>query len=299
MEGEPQEEATLFPTTVGEKLRAAREAQGIDLADIAQRTRIPLRHLEAIERGNYSLLPSITYAVGFAKAYARAVDVDEVAIARDVRSELGTAPERPAPMPSYEMRDSTRSPPSALVWIGLVVAVLVLVGAGLWYGTDLFRGAPAPENLSLVEPTPTPTPTPSATPVGGGQVSLIALDSVWLRVSDATGKTLFEKQMATGERYDVPADADHPKVKTARADKIQVTVNGSNVAPLGPPEQAIEVEVSAEALLSRGTTDATPTPVPAAVSTPAPAARRPAARPTTPPAATPVPSPSPTQTPAG
>jgi len=265
MEGEEPEDATLFPTSVGEKLRAAREAQGIDLADIAARTRIPLRHLEAIERGNYAKLPSSTYALGFAKAYARAVEVDEVAIARDLRVELGDRYElRPALAPAYEMRDSNRTPPSGLVWIMLLVAVVVLAGVGVWYGTDWFRGsAPAPEGLVVPEPSPT-APAAQPTPVAAGQVSLIALDSVWLRVTDASGKKLFEKEMAPGERYDVPADADHPVAKTGRADKIQVTVNGSNVAPLGPPETTVETAVSAEALLARGT--ATPTPTPAATT---------------------------------
>lgn len=263
MEGEPQEEATLFPTTVGEKLRAAREARDVNLADIAASTRIPLRHLEAIERGNYAQLPSSTYALGFAKAYARAVGVDEVAIARDLRVELGDRYDRVTPPPiTYEMRDSSRTPPSGLVWVGLIVAVLVLVGVGLWYGTDLFRGsAPAPEGLAA-EPTPTPSPSDTPTAVAGGQVSLVALDAVWLRVTDATGKKLFEKEMAAGERFDVPPDADHPIAKTGRADKIQVTVNGSNVAPLGPPETTVETEVSAAALLARGAPGATPTPTP-------------------------------------
>jgi cytoskeletal protein RodZ len=79
MEGEPEPDATLFPATVGEKLRAAREAQGLGLAEIAAATRIPQRHLEAIEKSQYASLPSITYALGFAKAYARAVGIDEVA----------------------------------------------------------------------------------------------------------------------------------------------------------------------------------------------------------------------------
>ena len=87
MEAGQNEEASLFPARVGDKLRAARIAEGVDLPTIAERTRIPQRHLEAIESSNYSGLPSITYAMGFAKAYARQVGLDEVAIARDLRAE--------------------------------------------------------------------------------------------------------------------------------------------------------------------------------------------------------------------
>src|SRR5688572_23943622 len=205
MEGEPgPEEATLFPTTVGEKLRGAREAQGLELAEVASRTRIPQRHLEAIERSNYSSLPSITYALGFAKAYARAVGVDEVALGRELRGELDANYERVAPPPAYQMEDPTRTPSRGIAWIGLIIALLVIVGGAIWYGTTMFRGSPPPpETLEIPEETPTATPTPA----GAGQVSLVALDTVWLRVTDASGKLLFEKEMQANERYDVPPDA--------------------------------------------------------------------------------------------
>lgn len=259
MEGEPQTEASLFPTTVGEKLRGAREAQGLELAEIARRTRIPQRHLEAIERSSYGSLPSITYAIGFAKSYARAVGADEVAIGREVRAELGSGShERTLPIPSYEMTDPTRTPPRGLVWTGVVVALLVLAGAGIWYGTGWFRGtAPAPEALVTEDAPPEQSsipgtePSPAATGAAGGQVSLVALDTVWVRVVDAKGNRLFEKEMLPGERYDVPPDADRPVATTGRADSIQVMLNGSNVAPLGPPRRTVEAEVSAAALLAR------------------------------------------------
>ena len=269
MEGETAEDPTLFPATVGEKLRAAREAQGLELAEIAARTRIPQRHLDAIEKGNYAGLPSITYALGFAKAYARAVDADEVAIARELRGELHRNPERAAPVPSYEMSDPTRVPPRGLAWAGAIVAVLVLVGVILWYGTNIFRGsAPPPETLATTEGASAgtsgdaaPANDTAAAPVPtGGQVSLVALDTVWIRVTDAKGQRLFEKELAPGERYDVPADADHPRVRTGGPEKIQVTLNGSNLDPLGPGGQTVEVEVSADALRARGRPGAAPSP---------------------------------------
>ena len=58
------------------------------LADVAAKTRIPQRHLEAIERDDFNALPSTTYSVGFARAFARTVGADEVAVAALVRSQL-------------------------------------------------------------------------------------------------------------------------------------------------------------------------------------------------------------------
>jgi len=292
MEGEPETEATLFPATVGEKLRAAREAQGLELSEIAANTRIPQRHLEAIEKSQYASLPSVTYAVGFAKAYARAVGADEVNIAREVREELGGTGtyERAPPQPSYDLSDTRRKPPSGLVWVALLFALVVLAGVGAFYGTDWFRGsAPPPETLLIPEATPTPDlgNETAAVSGAGGQVTLVAIDTVWLRVTDGTGKKLFEKEMVPGERYDVPQDADHPRAFTGRPDKVQVTLNGSNVPPLGEGATTVNVEVSAEALRARGQPGATPTP--AATTAPTTASTPRAARPT--PRATPTPRP--------
>ena len=258
MEGESVVPSTQFPASAGERLRAAREAQGVDISEIAARTRIPQRHLEAIEASNYSGLPSITYAMGFAKAYARAVNADEAEIGRLLRAELGDRPERPAPTPSYEMTDPTRVPPRGLAWVGVLVAVLALIGVGLWYGTSLFRGSPPAEAVATAEPGSAAEPgntavaAPAPVPASGGQVTLVAQDTVWLRVSDGNGKRLFEKEMAAGERFDVPADATDPRVRTGRPDRIQVLINGSNVAPLGTGVQTINVPVSAQALQARG-----------------------------------------------
>lgn len=297
MEGEAAEDPNLFPATVGEKLRAAREAQGLDLPEIASRTRIPQRHLEAIEKGNYAGLPSITYALGFAKAYARAVGADEVAIARDLRAELHRNPERAAPVPAYETSDPARVPPRGLAIFGALLALALVIGGILYYGTDLFRGsAPAPESLASEEPlanaadngSQANAATSVATPVAGGQVALIALDKVWIRVTDAKGAKLVEKELAPGERYDVPADADHPRILTGGPEKLQVTLNGSNIDPLGKPGTTVNVEVSADALRARGEPGGAPAaaPTPAATST----ARRPAPRPA---ASLSVPTPAP------
>jgi cytoskeletal protein RodZ len=281
MEGEAAEDPTLFPATVGEKLRAAREAQNLDLPEIAARTRIPQRHLEAIEKGNYAGLPSITYALGFAKAYARAVGADEVTIARELRTELHRNPERAAPVPSYETSDPARVPPRGLAIAGVILALALILGAVLYYGTDLFRGAaPAPETLAIEDPAANVADNGVvgnvAAPVAasGGQVSLIALDTVWIRVSDAKGQKLVERELAPGERYDVPADADHPRIRTGGPEKIQVTLNGSNIDPLGRAGTTVDVEVSADALRSRGQPGAAAAPTPSATGAASNAARR-------------------------
>lgn len=299
MEGESgPEEATLFPATVGEKLRGAREARGMELSEVAARTRIPQRHLEAIERSNYASLPSSTYALGFAKAYARAVGADEVAIGRELRGELDTNFERVPPQPAFKAEDPKRTPSRGLILGGLLVAVLLIAGASAWYA-GLFRpGTPPPESLDVPVETPVAAPTPAASDAPG-HVTLTAIEAVWLRVTDAGGKVLYQGEMQPGDHFDVPPDADHPVVHTGRPDKLQVQVNGSNVPALGTGDRTVDVDVSAAALLARGTATPSPTPSPspeASHSAAAPA--KPALRPSPSRSAAPlVPAPLATQAP--
>lgn len=258
-EPESGEEATLFPKTAGERLRDARAAQNLSLADVAARTRIPIRHLEAIEASDYTGLPSPTYAVGFAKAYARAVGADEVSIGRDVRGEVESRPRTPEYEP-YDLADPSRLPPRGLATVLAVLAVLIVVALAIFFGTTWFRGsvggsAPATEaSAPAPAPSATPAAAPSPTPAApaNGQVELTATDVVWLRVYDANNTTLFMGEMKPGDRYDVPANADRPMINVGRPDKLTVTVNGSAVPPLGTGARPIkDVEVTAQALIAR------------------------------------------------
>jgi hypothetical protein len=152
-----------------------------------------------------------------------------------------------------------------------LLGLLVLVGVGLFYGTSLFRGdgssEPAPAATFAYEAQPAPAATVAPT---NGQVTLVATDEVWLRVYDTAGKTLHLKTMAAGERYDSPADADGPMINVGRPDKLQILVNGSQVAPLGSGRVAIkDVGVSAAALLARNQPSPAPSAAPVTGAAPA------------------------------
>ncbi|RSV18425.1 helix-turn-helix domain-containing protein [Sphingomonas sp. ABOLG] len=269
-EAERGDNATLFPQPVGDRLRAAREQQGMSLAEIGARTRVPLRHLEAIEASNYGALPSPTYAVGFVRAYARAVGEDEVALARDVRVEALKAPRTTPQYQPYEIADPARVPSRGLVVVAAGLALAVAVLAVLWFASGLFRGGDdAPEAApSVAVAVPAAQPTQAAR--RADQVSLVATDEVWLRVYDAADKTLYLGTMKPGDRYDVPADANDPKINVGRPDKLQVTLNGSALPPLGSGARPIkDVPVGAAALTARMGGEGAPAPVASPASPPA------------------------------
>lgn len=267
-------EPGALPPRAGELLRAAREAQGLSVADVGQRTRIPLRHLEAIEAGDYASLPSPTYAVGFARAYARAVGADEVAIGAAVRAEVDRIGRRTPEYEPYEMADPARVPSRGVAIVGLGLALAVLILVGLWYGTDMFRGGastsqPGANTPAVVASVPVAKPRVAATAPTGGQVVLTARDEVWMRVYDADNKTLKLGTMKPGESYTVPADAKDPMINVGRADKLAVTLNGAAVAPLGTGERAIkDVKVSGAAIAARAANATQPSAQPSPTASP-------------------------------
>ncbi len=257
----------------GTILRRAREAHGMSLADVAEVTRIAQRQLDAIERSDFGALPGTPYAVGFARAYARAVGADEVEIARGVREELGALGEVDR-YEAFEPIDPARIPPRRLAWVAAAIAILLAVAYGVWR-TQFFTASTDEEisdlnNRATAVQSPAASPT-AATPVAtAGPVVLTAISDVWLRIYDQTGERLFEKQMAKGESFTVPPEANNPMILTGRPDALSVTVGGKPVPPLGAPEKTIsDVPVSAEALLSRPAADAQSAPESKPGATPA------------------------------
>ena len=61
---------------LGEFLRRERELRHISLDDVAERTKISRRYLEAIEEERYDRLPGETFVRGFIRAYAQSVGLD-------------------------------------------------------------------------------------------------------------------------------------------------------------------------------------------------------------------------------
>ena len=60
----------------GAFLRKIRESQGIELVDIATRTKIALTHLQAIEEESFGELPAIVYTRGFVREIAKTLKLD-------------------------------------------------------------------------------------------------------------------------------------------------------------------------------------------------------------------------------
>lgn len=261
----------------GAQLRAAREAQGLDVSHIAAETRIPRRHLEAIEAGDYESLPSRAYAIGFSRTYAKIVGLDPAMITDEVRLELADGSmRRTIPTPGIEPGDPARLPSAGLAWAAAGAVLILAIGIFAFYNTYFGSGADADE---LLAPQPVETAAPAVpvanvapAPVPTGPVVLTAMeDGIWVRIYEEGGARLAERTLMQGDRLEVPASARDPRINTGRPDALGVTIGGQSVAKLADRAQTISgVPVSAAALAGRpaaGAATAAP-----AIMAPAPSA---------------------------
>src|SRR5215208_141884 len=135
-----------------DRLAAARERKGVDLVRAERDTKIRVRYLSALERGDYRDLPGAVYTKGFLRNYAIYLGLDPEDVLRQWRRERGeqTAPEavivppRPLEEPSRPLRFS-----SSVVVAALLTAAIVLFF--VYLGSQLLRYS-RPPDLTVTTP---------------------------------------------------------------------------------------------------------------------------------------------------
>jgi cytoskeleton protein RodZ len=121
---------------VGSTLKAAREARGLSISEVAQSLKFAPRQLEALEQERFDLLPGGTFVRGMVRSYARLLKLEadplvEAVGGRFQAPDAGTLAARYSqPVP---FSDSARH--STFVYLGVSVAVLGLgsLVAYQWY----------------------------------------------------------------------------------------------------------------------------------------------------------------------
>ena len=135
----------------GEFLRRARQRRGLTLQQLAQSTKIPLRHLDALEHDEFAALPGGMYRRAHVRAYADAVGLDRsVALAC-----LDRALEEAVPCSASAVQASVPSPVIAsgrtrVSIAGGVAVTTAVIALAMW------ARQPAPGNM--------PSSTASASP---------------------------------------------------------------------------------------------------------------------------------------
>jgi cytoskeletal protein RodZ len=259
--------------SAGQRLRAAREEKGLSLEDVAAQTRIPRRHLESLENGDWERLPAPTYTTGFAKSYASVVGLDRAEIYEQLRGERGGVRPTAATSEVFEPADPARTMPKWLVF-GAIAAVLILVLVMSWLNERSFRGA----DETTADATATagapeaaaPAPPPAAPAVvAQGPVVITANEQAWIQVKDGA-TTLKAGLLEVGQSFEVPATAKAPVLTTAKPEALRIAVGTADAPPVGPAGATVRNVSLLAADLMRGPAATTPAPVQAPAGAPPP-----------------------------
>ena len=292
-------------STLGEKLRQAREERGISISEVAEQTRISSLYLKSIEEDNYKPLPGGIFNKGFVKAYAKYVGIDEQEALQDyarvVASGETTVDEEP---PRYrpEVLTDDRAGSSMAPTIIFAVIILGLRTGGILFVVNYIQNQPqttsnpanTSSNVASNVGAAIPTPQPPAT--NEIKVEFKAISEKVSVTSTVDGVVASDEITPAASKTYTAKQGLKLRYYRGFADKVQILLNGKQITPPPAPVKgnAIEFEINTEnvsRIFESGQVVEAPPQTPAPTPTPAPAtpATTPAPQTTTP-AATPRPT---------
>ena len=239
--------------SVGERLRQAREAAGLSLAEVAERTKVRPGILADIEADAHDRLPALTYALGFVKAYARTVGVDATEAGNAYRQESQKLDPVPS-MVDLQPLEARRLPSRRLVFVSSFLILLLLGGfwawgAG-WLTPAIEERAPTTTAVAALPAEPVPESGAEAVvPAASRVVTLAANNEVWLQIADG-GEIFFTGILQPGQSLTLP-EGRQWLLRTGRAGAIDVKVGEQALPPLGKPiENLRDFPLDADTLLA-------------------------------------------------
>ncbi len=234
--GEELTEAIVWPVTepvLGPELGAARRLLGLSLDQLAERTRIPARVIEAVERDDFAVCGGDFYARGHLRTLARVLGLDAAPLVAGYdehyadRPPSATAPTagRPVVLSAREPAPPRPSPR----WSVLVAAVMAVVLA--WSVARLALDTPAPERLAGLSAGSGGVNSGGAAGKAVPVLLRAAGGGAHVVVRDGNGRIAFTGDLSFGEsrRLDVV-----PPIRLDSSDGgVEVVVNGEEQGRLG------------------------------------------------------------------
>jgi cytoskeletal protein RodZ len=260
----------------GGRLREARERRGITLRQIANKTKISIASLEALERNDISRLPGGLFSRAFVRSYAVEVGLDPEATIQEFIAQFPhdlVMAGHPAsgPLEDNDALESQRRVASTIVRLAAIS--LPIVGVVLYYGAAGIRGTPPREPPPLapaaeatagssgsavaavpVKPdaplpaagaspaapasVPPTVEAPPAVTAGRLAIGLAATAPCWVSAF-VDGRQVLRRDLKSGERHMFVAQRDFV-ISLGDAGALTLTLNGAPARPLGRPGQVLE-----------------------------------------------------------
>ena len=274
--------------TAGDMLKNARTTgrRKREIQTIAKQLCIREEFLEALESGNYSIIPEQVYILGFARNYALELGLDPDEIVKKIKEEMGVSSdcaktdedETACAMPSIKEESWVK------VWfvkvyqfiyqhwlwflggavlIGVIIAIVFVLMSKDKQSVAVVNNTFAPvvaegaEVASVAVDDGTPKFNAEVREVFGtdnkdeSAVVLQAIQESWVKVEDGRGNTVFSRVLVPGDVYYVPKGNNY-KATFGNAGGVDIWVNGKLAPDAGPDHTRIsDISLKPEKLMAK------------------------------------------------
>ncbi|MBN2171107.1 MAG: helix-turn-helix domain-containing protein [Candidatus Krumholzibacteriota bacterium] len=221
--------------TIGETIRFAREARGLDLEDVSRDTRLTLSVLRRIEQDRFAELPGGIYTQNYLRILAEHLALDSVALLAAYRDQMGSSVEGPPPDGVWREESVVETRvqawrPGWRFWGILAIALVAAYLLAWWQGW-----LPGPGVAPPISDEPISAPQATAPPTAE------ALDAAPDRDRATGGEEAAAPQAAALQAAATPAAFERPPVfldPTAAAAR-------RDAGPPAPCTPRLRVELSA------------------------------------------------------
>lgn len=271
--------------TVGEILRNARTTgrRKREIQTISKQLCIREEFLQALEDGNYNVIPENVYILGFARNYAMELGLDPDEIVNKLKRELGLVADHQENKDEADgavickdencsvkqfrnilnksMKYVRRNWKWFLIGAGIFVVILALVIFLLVPSSDDQASVGQKSDSEQVMTVPEPQYKVEVRERFGTEnadtasVILQATQESWVKVEDARGNTVFSRVLVPGDIYFVPSGDGYTAV-FGNAGGVDVWVDGQLAPKQGADHVRVaDISMSPEKLLPNAVTE--------------------------------------------
>ncbi len=238
----------------GEMLRNARTTgrRKREIQTIAKQLCIREEFLQALEDGDYSLIPEPVYILGFARNYAMELGLNPDEVVAKIKREMGldgaadaeagdiavaapSAQKGAARAAAFVRRNWKWFVAAAVAVIAAIVLTVTLVAA-FRSGADTETPAVPVETVQVVVEPAYNKPVRERFGTENREKANVILQAIqdgWVKVEDARGNTVFSRVLVSGDVYYVPA-GDGYKAIFGNAGGMDIWANGTLMEKAGP-----------------------------------------------------------------
>jgi cytoskeletal protein RodZ len=236
--------------SIGEEIRAARKGADLTIAEVADRAKLRVAVLEAIENDDFSLCGGDTYARGHLKVIAGILRIDSKSLLELFDEKYGKFETALLDLSEKGKRNlekpskSTKASWKTLATIAVAVIALVTV-------VQISGSSPKIEVVSATSESETPPSAEQPIPATASadpeaKVVITGVKSYsWISVSNAAGNSIFTGEVRKGESKEF-TDPQLLRFVIGNAGAVTLTVNGEDRGIPGKIGEVVRLQVAAD-----------------------------------------------------